>query len=260
MSKIEDARALIGTAQAEIANLRKSIKSDKRLSMAVLDDLQQRLTQSSNWNRSVKDLEDLPGLKIPKWYMVEIPFDYGDTAAKTGEVIISAEGPFVCTQVQTYYRITDTEALHYADQNINVDPLSSTAVGRLVSATSFFPLMGDLQVCRFLDWQTQFSAYSRTAGGNTNIGQGHVYPEFDLQIHIEGSGRAWAGDKTPAAAFYGVGAPLYTGISGVVEHSDRIEVLGIPSIPKVTLAGKLITVFHGYHIGGTVDFYESLGY
>lgn len=254
MSKLEDARALISSTQTEIANLRKSIKSDKRMSTAVLEDLQQRLKRSSSWNRSVKDLEDLPGLKVPKWYMVEIPFDYGDTSSKTGEVIISAEGPFVCTQIQTYYRITDTDTLHYP----NPYQLSSTAVGRLISATSFFPLMGDLQVCRFLDWQTQFSAYS--SGGASLIGQGYVYPEFDLQIHIEGSGRAWAGDRTPAAAFYGVGNPLFTGISGVVEHSDRIEVLGAPSIPKVTLAGKLTTVFHGYHIGGTVDFYESLGY
>lgn len=259
MSKLEDARTLISSAQTEIANLRKSIKSDTRMSTAVLEDLQERLKRSSSWNRSVKDLEDLPGLKVPKWYMVEIPFDYGDTSSKTGEVIISAEGPFVCTQIQTYYRITDTDPLHYAATRIDLDPLSSTAVGRLISATSFFPLMGDLQVCRFLDWQTQFSAYTDVLG-SYSIGLGHVYPEFDLQIHIEGSGRAWAGDRTPAAAFYGVGNPLFTGISGVVEHSDRIEVLGAPSIPKVTLAGKLTTVFHGYHIGGTVDFYESLGY
>jgi hypothetical protein len=259
MSKIEDARALISSTQTEIADLRKSIKSDKRMSTAVLEDLQERLKRSSSWNRSVKDLEDLPGLKVPKWYTVEIPFDYGDTSPKTGEVIISAEGPFVCTQIQTYYRITDTDTLHYSNPSY-VDPLSSTAVGRLISATSFFPLMGDLQVCSFLDWQTQFSSYSGSSGGVGIVGHGYVYPEFDLQIHIEGSGRAWAGDRTPAAAFYGVGNPLFTGISGVVEHSDRIEVVGAPSIPKVTLAGKLTTVFHGYHIGGTVDFYESLGY
>lgn len=260
MSSIGKVRETLASVQGQVADLRKSVKSDGDMSMAVLADLQQRLNQSSRWNRSVKDLEDVPGLKTPKWYMVEIPFAYGESRSKSGEVLISAEGPFVCTQVQTYFRITDTDTDHYSDDALLVtDAITSTAVGRIVSGSSYNSIIGDLQVCRYLDWGSQFSRYG-VAGNPDIIGQGHPYPEFDLQIHIEGSGRAWSGDRVPAAAFYGTLSPLYTGISGVIEHSDRIEIIAEPSTPAVNLAGTLNVVFHGYHIGGITDFYTFLGY
>lgn len=261
MSEIDKVRSLLTDVQRQTADLRRSIVSDRDMSLAVLEDLQHRLQQSEEWNRSVKGIQDIPGLRNPKWYAVEIPFEYGDSVPKSGEVLISAEGPFVCTQVQAYFKITDTDASHYPDTGL-IGPEqvnSSAAVGRRVSASSFEPLMGLFQACRFLSWAEIFSAYS-VGGGATIIDIGHVYPEFDLQIHIEGSGRAWAGDYIPAAALYGVLSPLYTGISGIIEQSDRIEVIGKPSIPSVTLAGTLNIVFHGYHIGGLANPYDLLGY
>lgn len=92
---------------------------------------------------------------------------------------------------------------------------------------------------------------------NQNVLQ--VIPEFSFQIEIAGSGRFWTNRAIPAAAFYGQYNPLYTGIAGWVERTDRIVVHVTPNV-AVPLKGTVKVVFHGYQILGHVNVGQALGY
>ena len=84
-------------------------------------------------------------------------------------------------------------------------------------------------------------------------------PELSFQFEIAGSGRFWTNRAIPAASLYGESNPLYTGIAGWVERTDRIVVHVTPTA-TLPFAGRVRMVFHGYQILGHVNIGEALGY
>jgi hypothetical protein len=231
-----------------------------------------KLDSVDDWTNFVKCLDDIPGLRSPAWYRVNIPFEYGSSQSISGSTQISPTGPFVCKQIQMYYQITDTDSSHYPP----VDPglpgvpptyFTSNAAGRTMLANSYIATMNELSRSNYpLALTTQwtyigptFSSYNN--GLQVNRGVGWNYPEFDVQIEIAGSNRFWTGNQTiPAAAFYGLYNPLFENFEGWVENTDSFVVHAKPSTPTVNLQGVFIAEFHGYHINSHVDVKSLLGY
>lgn len=238
-----------------------------------LNELFDRIEQLDSWGSFINDIADLPGVRQPKWYKVSVPFEYGDKQENSRQVQISPTGPFVCTQMQTYFKVTDSNPEHYAyyfDLGTNAQdptiPRTTTAVGRTLSSTSYFGLPSRELDLGFLDStfpKTRFlgELYSNYVDGATPyIGEGWNYPEFDIRIQTASNNSYWTGTKgVPAAAFYGQRGPLYTGIPSIVKATDSLVVFAKPSSGTVNLAGEFIFEFHGYQINAHLNLENLLG-
>jgi len=253
--QVEAVRIQVEDLQKEISQIRASQTLDKDVASAVLERLNTRLQKLDIWRNNLKNLEDVPGLRTPKWYTVDIPFEFGDTETKSGEIIISNEGPFVCTQIQAYYLVTDATEEHY-----NGDPpFTTNALGRTLPPTAYFPTMGWGQLPYFDNLFSVFSSYVGTVSLQLQRGRGWNLPDFDIQIEVSGSARYWAADPIPIASLYGVINPEYVGICGVVQQTDRLVVRAFPTTNTVNLSGILRIVFHGSQIQGNIDLTQYLG-
>lgn len=247
--------------QAEISDLRAQRDATLVKESAALSRIEDKFDDFDNWATVLRTLDDVPGLRVPKWYKVEIPFEFGDKQSKFESTQISATGPFVCTQMQAYYRITDTTASHYVSPLPSIETVTSNARGRLLQPTAYnatvfkyaraysygfvapgiFPqeFIGDL-----------FSSYVEGPPFNElQRGEGWNYPDFDVSIELANSNRLWTGrQKIPSAALYGVYGPLYLGAPGLVMPADSIVVHASPTTDTVHLSGVFTLVFHGYQI------------
>lgn len=212
-----------------------------------------------------KRLSDIPGVRSPAWYRVDIPFTYGETQTRFGQTQISPVGPFVCTQIQCYYLNADANSEHYRYAGIGPTFYTSNAAGRTLPPTSFWDLFGanknfSLAYIGSL-FQRNLDAVDFAEITNREVGFGWNYPEFNIQIEIAGSNRYWTGQqKIPAAAFYGYTNPLFVGFEGVVENTDSIVVHAQPSTSTVNLTGSLVAEFHGYHINAHINVKQLMGY
>lgn len=256
---VSEVKGLVADIQRDCAELRMELSQDTSVASAMLEKLNARLSRLDRWKKSIKFLEDVPGLRVPKWYAVDIPFEFGESDAKSGEVIISPEGPFVCTQIQSYYICRDADPEHYPYLNpVAPTYFTSTPEGRTLPCSAYQPLIGrEISENPRNPW---FLFTSYAAAGRDIRGFGWNYPEFEFQIEVAGSGRYWAAERTPAAAFYGVINPLYTGIQGVVEQTDRLVVKAYPTTDAVNMTGAVRFIFHGYQIQGNINLTQSLGY
>jgi len=220
---------------------------------------------------SVQDLDDIVGRRLPKWYTVDIPFEYGDTAPKRGTIEISSN-PFVCTQVQSLYFVTDTDPAHYPTVTDFTGPYQysdTNAAGRSLPTSAYYATLTTLlytyrNLLDMYPWSGQvslgeiFSSYGIEADGTRYPGWN--YPEFDFEISIVGSGRHWTNGKIPAAAFFGGMDPVYLAEGGIVEASDRIEVVAHPVENAITLSGIVKKVFFGYEIETEKRLSDIFGY
>lgn len=226
-----------------------------------LSKIEDRFDDLDSWVNVAKTLQDIPGLRSPKWYKVEIPFTFGDKQSKFSSVQISATGPFICTQLQAYYRITDTTREHYTPHN---QPSSnfptSNAAGRMLQATAYNATLGYYthaykfySVTSQTDFlSTLFSSYTSFTGLSRY--EGWNYPDFDVSIELANSNRKWTGvQKIPSAALYGVYGPLHLGCPGLVKSADSLVVHAVPTTNDVHLSGVFTLEFHGYQIGSNVD-------
>lgn len=261
--KLELARHEISSIQNEISELKGRVSHDGDVSESVLKKLNTLVQKLPKWTDTIKSLDNIPGLKNPKWYTVDIPFDFGDTLEKKGSVDISVEGPFVCTQIQAYYVVEDTDPTHYpkvyANKGIEVTN-TANAAGRVLPCSSYDAQIQNLMFTYFFNYFNTYSSYTTIFAPTLRRGYGWNYPEFDFKIHIDGSGRYWAGSRVPAPAFYGLTNPLYLGFPGVVENTDKIVVTAYPTTGTVNLKGTVRMVFHGYQIRGNFNVVRELGY
>ena len=227
--------------RSEISRLRVELSAESKDTDAKLLHLKSLYNKQDYWQTDVTNLNSLPGIRQPHWYTADVAFESGDIDVRSVEVNMSAQNAFVCTQMQSYYEVTDEDESHYYN---NLGGNLKNAVGRHLPPSSFKPYMEQLKALG--------KGPAFTFGRLTSFfGNGYYYPELFYQIEIEGSGRFWASPKIPAAAFYGVETPLYLGMEGIVENVDKIKLYVYPSTP-ITLDGVVRFVFHGYHIGSDV--------
>lgn len=235
--------------QADVRKLKEKFHAETNESFAKLEHLEMLCKKSDYWRKSIKTLSNVPGIKQPQWYVVDIPFEYGATSVQAREVNLSATNAFVCTQMQSYYVVTDTTRENF--DNIGIGSAVDTGTGRILPCSAFQPYTQGLKV--------QGRSPLLTFGQATTTSYfGYQYPEFEFQIEIEGSGRFWCSPKTPAAAFYGENNPLYLGFEGVVENVDKIKVYAYPTT-SVNLKGTVRFVLHGYSIGSNITLQSQLG-
>lgn len=232
--------------QSDVRKLKEKFHVETNESFAKLEHLEMLCDKSNYWRNSVKTLSNVPGIKQPQWYVVDIPFEYGATSVQAREVNLSATNAFVCTQMQSYYIVTDTTQERFK----NISTLA-TGTGRTLPCSAFQPYTQSLKV----QGRSPLLTFGNTAVSNYF---GYQYPEFEFQIEIEGSGRFWCSPKTPAAAFYGENNPLYLGFEGVVENVDKIKVYAYPT-HSIPLEGKVRFVLHGYSIGSDITLQSQLG-
>lgn len=168
-------------------------------------------------------IEDIPGPRQPYTYVVKIPFTAGDTGQQQNSVTIATDGPFVCTSMSSFYKITD---------------LDHALVGRWLPTT-----------------QLPFRIYN--AGGPP---AGSV--EFSFRILTGGSGRQWASDWLPSPQIRGWGEnPHYTGVKGWVDRANTLTVEARPEFAISTDGtGEVWFLFDGYQILTPVDLAKILGW
>ena len=230
--------------QSQVEDTRRGAANEAEFAETRLRRLEGMLSKQRFARNDTKDLSDFPGIKQPKWYVVDIPFSYGDTESKRGEVVISADGAFVCTQVQSFYLITDTDIAHY--------DAGRGAPGRTLPTSSYRQYFGQmarnpLSLYSAYGSSTIFTFLLRNYAFNTQ--------EFDFEIEVEGTGRYWTSGAIPGHVFGGAVEPSYLAFEGVIENSDRLVVYAHPALDQtgVTLDGKVRFVFHGYSISSKLS-------
>ena len=215
---------------------------------------QSRRIDAHQGARAPTRIEDIPGVRTPRWYEVAIDFTQGDTALRFNSAEIAPDGPFVVTQVAPYWLVTDTTAANF------FGPPATAPTGRTLPCTAY-PM-----IAKSVAWQAGLAA---PAAGvvplgdlfNSTQNEGMLFdiPEFSFQIEISGSGRFWTNQRIPAADFYGWGGqPLYLGHQGWVERTDRIVVHATPEV-TIPHTGRVRMVFQGYQILGPISITDALG-
>lgn len=237
----------------------------------------------SKFKKSVRKLEDVPCIKVPKWYVIEIPYQpivYSEELRElvsqtlTNYVNINSEGPFALTQITPLWRITEEAetALFasfstFANPYVPVPVLAPTPKGRTLPCTAFGNIVNVLGIInseRLYNSPSLSGLLSvSTVGGvpgNPLKGPLSDLPEWSFQIEIGGSGRFWTSQYIPAAAFYGIqGEPTYLATPGYVQQNDRIIVHAKQESP-IFHKGVIKIVLHGYQMLGKTDISKALGY
>jgi hypothetical protein len=267
---VREQNIAMGQLQTTITSLQNELMSQKtrnlkeeELSRMKLGDLQTKLKEVDRWSNVVRDLEDIPGVRTPRWYEVDVNFERGDNQLRFNSAEISPDGPFVITQMQPYYTYTaDTTDAAY----VNITGGKGVS-GRTVPCSAFPFLLGALGSVNNPQAAIATQPFTDALIGNlADVAASpgdpaplSAIPEFSFQIEIAGSGRFWTNRAIPAAAFYGENNPLYSGIAGWVERTDRIVLHCTPDT-TVPVGGRVRMVFHGYQILGHVSIGQALGY
>jgi hypothetical protein len=237
----------------------KQIEGDIRRMAVELKSLADSLTPR------YKSIEDIPGIRVPKWYEIIIDFERGDNSIKTKSIEINPEGPFVITQITPVWEILGTA---YANINNNdgAGGLVEPPTNRIVPCTAFPMITRNLGVTNTTGLGYNTPSLSQLCNSNDTVspytenGPLSVIPEFSFQIEIGGSGRYWTNAYIPAAAFFGYnGQPLYLATQGWVERTDRVIVHARPGV-AVPNEGRVRFSLHGYQILGHISISEALGY
>lgn len=243
----------IQNLNSEIARFKESLSLDEETNEAKLLRLSKIVQSQSFWRNEIKSLDDVPGIRKPQWYVVDIPFEYGDEIERNAVVNISANNAFVCRQMQSYYLLTDDDEDHY-ERNAT-DPHFQSR-GRTLPTSAFYPYMQASKISS----NALIGAFSKaTYPTGTIVEEGYMYPDFEFRIEIEGTGRYWVSEKIPAASLYGVFEPFYLGFQGVLENTDKVRVYATPTTP-IGLKGVVRLVMHGYSIGSQISIQNQLGY
>jgi hypothetical protein len=236
----------VTSLHSEMSALKSRSLKEEEVSRLKLGEVQQKIDSLDKWNLTIRDLDDIPGIRTPRWYEVDVDLAANATQTTFNSAEISPDGPFIITQIQPYFEITDTDAANF--------PVSAVApTGRIVPCSAY-PLLLSQLGSEVLGASSDLATFFNGATGPyTEI------PELSFQFEIAGSGRFWTNRAIPAAALYGESNPLYTGIAGWVERTDRIVVHVTPTA-TLPYAGRVRMVFHGYQILGHVNIGEALGY
>jgi hypothetical protein len=263
----QELKSKVDFLKKELSSLVDQNKDVELQTQKRLNKLFDRVDGLDSWSTFIQGIDDIPGVRQPKWYKIEVPFEYEENQELSSQVQISASGPFVCTQMQSYYKITDTDPEHYsfyypgsrnaASLGIRPDPTIArvnTSVGRMIPPTAYYGISAR-------EWSTVAQSFSNplvmgelfskfTDGADDYWYEGWSYPELDIRIQTANNNSYWTGlSDIPSAALYGMESPLYLGVPSIVKASDSIVVFAKPSTPKIPIKGTYTLVLHGYHIG-----------
>lgn len=200
-----------------------------------------------------RDIETVPGARTPKWYVVDIDFDSGETQAKTRSLEISPDGAFVCTQMQVYYKVLDSSALEYG---LNPETVETEipnapylgAYGRYIPCTTAYFFCTGTFFNPIASAPTTPNPTSELLRIDNAL---YPFPEFSFQFEQPGIG-FWANKPIPAACFYGVEESLFMNTLAYIDRRARLTVTAKPEA-RVPLKGTVRIVFHGYQILGNLD-------
>jgi len=251
--------------QTTISMIQQQLASNKNLIDSEMKSLDEEISKiskdlkllASDLVPRFKSIEDIPGIRTPKWYDVDIAFEAGEVAERIFSTQINAEGPFIITQITALWEILDINPDDFANP-----PAQITNKGRILPCTAYPMIVNNLGITNSTTaYNTpSLSQLCNRTGANTTWGPLSDVPEFDFQIEIGGSGRFWTNQPISAAALYGYGGqPMYMGVQGWIERSDRLIVHATPLI-TVPNKGKVRMSFHGYQILTHVSISEALGY
>jgi len=264
---LRESNIALNQLQATVTSLQQELMSQKsrglkeeELTRMKLGEYEKKLSEVDRWSNVVRDLEDIPGVRTPRWYEVDVTFAQGDTTLSFNSAEISPDGPFVITQMMPYYTYTE-DTTPAAFEKITGQ---KAVAGRTVPCSAYPFLLSNLGNTSA---QALVNAYTGaligdmadTAAPPADPAPLSAIPEFSFQIEIAGSGRFWTNRAIPAASFYGEFNPLYAGIAGWVERTDRIVLHCTPET-AVPIGGRVRMVFHGYQILGHVNIGQALGY
>lgn len=255
-----------------------SFDNGRRSELEALGSRVEELVSLANLN-SKKTISDIEGRRFPRWYSVDIPFLSGDTAPRTSTVEVTGR-PFICTQMQSLYLLTDGDPANYASVDAAGTDTEITAEGRSYPTTAYFATIANL----LYNWNVKLGHEPPTPSGNTDyfkdvIGYlfsedtaipakyvGWGYPDFDFEIRNANSGRRWTDAKVPSASFYGAtGNPLFLSHSAFVDQYDRIEVTAHPTprptdVSSINTGGLVRFVLFGYEIETPEYLSDIFGY
>ena len=96
--QLNQLQSTISSLQSEVMSLKSRNLKEEEVSRLKLDGLEKKLSEVDRWSNIVRDLEDIPGVRTPRWYEVDVTFDQGDTQLRFNSAEISPDGPFVITQ------------------------------------------------------------------------------------------------------------------------------------------------------------------
>lgn len=227
-------------------------------------------------------VEDIPGIRMLKWYQVNIEFQSSDDIAtirrvspypltSEGSIGISPEGPFVVTQISALWQNLDLNYQRYSNTSGSDDGPPATTqlelppLGRYLPVSALFATANNLG--RTNPTSNGFNTPSISQLSNEtapvdNWQEGPLkdLPEFDVQIKIAGNGRLYSDIGVAGhMLFTDSGEPLYLSTLGIFEKNDRITVLAKNNF-DIKYYGRLKIIFHGYQIMNPIIAADLLGY
>ncbi len=259
-------QTMVGSLQQQVAAYKSQTDSDsKQIESEVRRMALELKSLADSLTPRYKSIEDIPGIRVPKWYEVLIDFQNGDDTIKTKSIEINPEGPFVITQITPVWEILGTAYANISN-NDGAGGVVQAPTNRIVPCTAFPMISRNLGITNTTGTGYNTPSLSQLCNSNDNVipytsnGPLSVIPEFAFQIEIAGSGRYWTNGYIPAAAFFGYnGQPLYLATQGWVERTDRIIVHAKPLVATPEI-GRVRFSLHGYQILGHISISEALGY
>lgn len=198
---------------------------------AKISELEQSINFDSTSLARPRTISDIPGIRTPRWYTVEIAIPAASTTQANNTINIDPAGPFIITQMQAQWVYTDS----------TISPAG--LLNRVFPVTAFHSLINN-------------GAATAIATVATNIA---LIPELSFEIEIAGSGRKWTSQKIYGPSLYGVQNPLYYGQEGWVDTTDSIRTYVNPEV-AMTYAGKAVVTYTGFQILTSLRISEMLGF
>ena len=262
--------------QQQMELVKSKVELDKQKNETLLKHMSVVLADLKNTVKTkYRTVEDIPGIRVPRWYQVTILFDFtiSDLGYQSqpisqfeGSIGISPDGPFIATQVTPLWQPLDLDYEDYANPQLNTfvpSSIENVVIGRYLPTTLYGNIAKNLGRVN-----TRSNGYNTPSLAQLNAGTAigenrgvfNDFPEFDIDVKITGNGRLWTDIPAPAQAFFGnKGNPLYLGTLGIFEKNDRITVIANMS-RKTNVYGRLKLVFHGYQILNPIILADMLGY
>jgi len=259
--------------QQQLNLMKTKFDTEKQKQLGTLDQMKRILELlKTTITPKYKSLEEIPGIRIPRWYDVILDFSTStgsDVVVNTTQTMsISPDGPFIVTQITPILQLPTK-----LDGNFVSTSKVVPERGRIIPTTTYMQFCNNLGKTNTggagynTPSASQLTYQFSTIPSTTEWGVLGDIPEFDVLIKVEGNGRLWTNRPLTTAGLFGTkGYPLFTGVQGIFERSDRISInarlktpfyAGVVDNPR---ARKLRICFHGYQILNPITICDLIGY